>query len=355
MTWNGLTPIPAPTQVPDDLVIRHWARQLWKSGINESYFSKFMGRDSNSIIHIKEELTKSAGDTIIIPLRMPLVGAGVVGDNILEGNEEALSFRDFAVPLAYVRHATRLKGEFEEKKTQIDLRRESRNAISDWLARYIDLAIFSMYTGTPFPLLNAPTDVFPFDIELPSTDRVMFAGSATSEGTITAADKFDTTMISKAKRKAIENEVTAIRPVRVDGQETYVIVIDHWQARDLRSDPRWIEAQQAANIRGEKNPIFSGAIGKWDGVVVHECGRVPRTATGAGGIMVGHAILLGAQSMVFAEGRAPKVVIKKFDFDNQWAVSIGRMFGLKRSMFKYDGVNYTDYGCINIMTASVED
>ena len=355
MPWSSMTPLPAPTEVPVELIIKHWARQLWKSGVDESYWRKFMGYDSSSIIHIKEELHKGSGDTIIIPLRMPLVGAGVIEDNILEGNEEALSFRDFSVPLSYVRHATKIKGEFEEQKTQINLRTESSIAMKDWLARYIDLAIFAMYTGTPFPLIRTATDLFPFTIEPPTSDRVMFAGSATSEAKITAADTFNTALISMAKRKAIEDEVRAIRPVRVDGKDTYVMVIDHWQARDLRADPKWLEAQQHANVRGNNNPIFSGAIGTWDGVVVHENGRVPRTNTGAGGTTVGHALLLGAQSMVFAEGRAPKVVVKKFDFDNQYAVSIGRMFGLKRSMFRYDNVNWTDYGCLNIMTASMPD
>lgn len=355
MAYGDYLPVAAPTLVPDDLVIKHWAKEIWDAGLNESYFKRFMGHDSNSIIHIKEDLHKSAGDTIIIPLRMPLFGAGVVGDNQLEGNEEGLTFRDFKVGIQQIRHAVRLKGEYEEQKTQINLRKEGRNAIVDWLGRYHDFSYFSILTGTPFPLIHAATDVFPFDIEPPSANRTMFAGSATSEGTITAADTFDTTIISKAKRKAIEDEVTAIRPVRIDGADHYVIVIDHWQARDLRADPRWIEAQQHANIRGRKNPIFDGSIGMWDGVVVHENGRVPRTATGAGGVMVGHALLLGAQALTMAEGKGPKIVTKRFDYDNQWGIAIAKMYGLKRSMFQYDGTNWTDYGCLNIMTASVSD
>ena len=355
MAWNGVTYQPAPTLVPDDLVIKHWAKQVWDSGINESYWGKFIGSDSNAIIHAKEELSKNSGDTIIIPLRMPLVGAGIIDDDMLEGNEEALTFRDFKVELHYVRHATRLKGRYEEQKTQIDLRKESSNAIKDWNSRYFDLSVFSVATGTPFPLLNNPTDTFPFPIEPPSPDRVLYAAGKTSEGALALGDNFDTKIISQAKRKAIENEVRAIRPIRIDGGEHYVMLIDHWQARDLRSDPKWLEAQQSANVRGRKNPIFDGSIGMWDGVVVHECGRVPRTATGAGGTMVGHALLLGAQAITFAKGANPYLVKKKFDYDHQWAISIGRSYGLKRSMFKYDGVNYTDYGLINVMTASTED
>ena len=348
-------PTPAPTLVPDPLVLKYWAKQIWKSGIDESYFKRFMGKSSKSIIHIKEELSKGPGTSINIPLRMPLFGAGVIEDMRLENREEALTLREFDVYLSRIRHGVRLKGEFEEQKTQIDLRKESKAALSEWLGKYIDLSIFSILTGTPFPLLTSPTDVFPFTIEPPTPDRILFAGSATAESTLTAADVFNTELISQAKRAAIKDEVTAIRPVRVDGKDHYIMLIDHWQARDLRRDPAWLEAQQHANIRGNNNPIFSGAIGMWDGVVIHENGRVPRTATGSGGTMVGHALLLGAQAVVFAEGKPPRMRVKLFDYDNEFGVSIDRFFGLKRAMFKYDGTNYTDFGCLNVMTSSVED
>ena len=352
---SNYNPVPAPTNVPDELIQKWWAKELWDAGVNESFWKPFMGHSSKSIIHIREELKKNAGDSITIPLRMPLFGAGVVGDKTLEGKEEGLTFREFKVGIEMIRHAVRLKGEYSEKLSYFNLRQEARNAIVDWLSRYIDLAIFAILTGTPFPLIKAATDEFPFTIEPPSADRVLFAGTATSENTITPADTFDTNMISRAKRKAIADEITAIRPIKVEGKETYLIVIDHWQSRDLRRDPRWIEAQQHANTRGSSNPIFAGSIGMWDGVVVYENGRVPRTDTGAGDTTVGHALLLGAQALTFAEGRAPKIVVERFDYKNQWGISIGRIFGLKRSMFKYDNTNFTDYGCLNIMTASVED
>ena len=366
MAYGDYTPLAPPTGIPDELVLTHWARQMYKAGIDESYFKRFMGHDSDAIVHVKEELNKGSGDSIIIPLAMPLVGAGVVDDDKLEGNEEAQGFRDFRVEIHQIRHATILKGEYEEKKTQINLRREAQTAIKNWLARYIDLAIFSVLTGTKFPLLKKTTDRFPFPVEPPTADRVMFAGGKTTENAITAADVFTADLISQAKRKAIEDEVTAIRPVRVDGRETYVMLIDHWQARDLKADPKFYEAQQFANVRGNKNPIFTGALGVYDGVVIHENGRVPRTTSGAGstlgsdgyytgGVPVGHAVLLGAQAVTFAEGRAPKTVVKYFDYDNEWSVAIGRMLGLKRSMFKYDDVNWTDFGCLNIMTSSTKD
>lgn len=362
--YTGVNSPKTSGTIPESLVLKSWAKKTWESGIKESYFSKFMGRDAKSIIHVKEELSKGKGTSINIPLLMPLVGAGVIEDDMLEGNEESLVYRDFDVPLSRIRHAVRLAGRFEEQKIQQNMRSDARSALSEWLAGYIDRSIFAILTGTEPPFIKevspgVKSGTFPFKLELPSEDRVIYAGSATSASAITAADKFDTSIIGKAKRKARADETTAIRPIRVDGRETYVMVIDQWQARDLKSDQRWIEAQESANIRGEKNPIFSGAIGIWDGVVIHECNRVPRVKEGSGTgnsqTMVGHALFLGAQACVFAEGEAPRWVEKSFDFENQYGVSIGRMFGLKKSRFKFDGINWTDFGVINVLTSSVED
>ena len=135
----------------------------------------------------------------------------------------------------------------------------------------------------------------------------------------------------------------------------YVMVIDPYQARDLRQDPRWLEAQQHANIRGEKNPIFSGAMGVYEGVVIHEHLRVPRTDTGSGGAKVGHALFLGAQACIFAEGAPPRWEEDTFDYGNEYGVSIDRMFGLKKAQFAYDGITPTDFGVINVMTSSAGD
>ena len=116
---------------------------------------------------------------------------------------------------------------------------------------------------------------------------------------------FDTSLIGKAKRIALADENTMVKPVNINGNETYIMIIDQWQARDLIADEKWIAAQQYANVRGEKNPIFSGALGVYDGVVLHQHNRIVRTRTGSGGTKVGHALFLGAQAAVFALGEEP--------------------------------------------------
>ena len=342
------------TVIIPELILKAWAKSTWDFGRKDSYFNKFMGSGRENIIQVMEDLSRGKGTSIEVSLLMPLNGAGVLEDKILEGKEEQMNYRSCNVYLSRIRNAVRLEGRFEEQKTQERMRSDMRKVLSRWLARYFDLSIFAILTGTNPPFYKDGVDL-PYTIEPPTPDMVLFAGSATSEAGITAADVFDTTLIGKARRMAQEDELTAVQPIHIDGRETYVMVIDPYQARDLRRDPRWLEAQQHANVRGEKNPIFSGAMGVYEGVVIHECLRVPRTDTGSGGAKVGHALFLGAQACILAEGEAPRWTEKNFDYENQYGVAISRMFGLKKAQFKYDGENYTDFGVINVLTSSEGD
>ncbi len=232
------------TSLAPELIMQAWARDTWDNGKKKSFFDKFTGTDPTSIIQLREELLKGDGDAINIPLLMPLTGTGIEGDNVLEGK-------------------------------------------SEWLATKIDNMIFSALTDSP------------------TSDRIVYGGTATSIGSIGAADTFDTKIIGRAKRLALANENTQIKPVKVDGRDTFVMVIDQWMARDLKADESFQAAQQYANIRGQDNPIFTGALGWYDGVVIHVSNRIPRDTTGSGGTTVGHGLFLGAQAAVFAVGNQP--------------------------------------------------
>lgn len=323
--------------IAPELVQQAWAKDTWKAGVEQTFFDKFTGTGADSIVQVRTELQKGDGDTINIPLLMKLKGEGVTGDNQLEGNEEALIYRNFKVTIDQLRHAVRLRGKMDEKKTQINMRKDAKMALSYWLANTIDGKIFKALS----------TD--------PTKDRVCFAGAETLEGAITADDKFTADIIGKAKRIAMADKDTMIRPVKVNGHDTYVLVIDQYQARDLMNDEKWLNAQQYANVRGEKNPIFSGALGMYDGVVVHQSNDIIREAKGASSTMTSHALFLGAQAVVLAVGDNPTWNEDDFDYHNQVGFEFGRIFGIAKTQFKFNGVDLTDFGCVNVITSSVAD
>lgn len=321
----------AETTVPTNLIQKAWAKQLWTEALKETYFNKFTGEGENSIIQTKSELKKDAGDKITVPLLMNLVGAGITGDNTLEGNEEALQFYDCAVEIDQIRHAVKLKGRFEEQKTQINLRTSAKNALKKWFSEKMEKMVVAALLTTP------------------DTDHVIYAGSATSVATVTANDKFSADLISAAARKA-KTAVPKIRRPVVDGKEYYVMLVDPYQARDLKADTKWIEAQKFAQNRGDNNPIFTGMLGIYDGVVIHEYEYLPREAKGASSAKVGYALLLGCQAGIRAVGKEAFWEEDTFDYHNQYGVATGAILGFKKSKF-----NNKDFATIQVITSSVDD
>lgn len=80
--------------------------------------------------------------------------------------------------MSRVRNAVRLAGLFEEQKTQEHMRQDIRKVLSRWLARYFDLSIFAVLTGTQPPFaLNG--EELPYTIEPPTADRMAQAGELT--------------------------------------------------------------------------------------------------------------------------------------------------------------------------------
>lgn len=319
------------TTIPAGLVQKAWAKQLWKEAEKESFFAKFTGESSDSIINVKSDLKKDKGDQITVPLVMDLTGAGVTGDNMLEGNEEQLQFFDCPVTINQIRNAVRLEGAMEEQKTALNLRSAAKEALKRWFAHKME----EMCTAA---LLTAP-----------DTDHVIYAGSATSEGTVTANDKFSADLISQAARKA-KTATPKIRRPMVDGKEYYVMLVDPYQARDLKADTKWVEAQKFAAARGENNPLFTGALGVYDGVIVHEYEYLPREAKGASSAIIGKALLLGCQAGIKAIGKEATWKEKAFDYDNKVGFATGAILGYKKAVF-----DNKDFATIQVITSSAND
>ena len=66
--------------VNDPLAVKLWSKRLSVEVLKNTWASKFMGETSSSIIQIKDETSKGAGDKITYGLRMQLSGLGVIGD-----------------------------------------------------------------------------------------------------------------------------------------------------------------------------------------------------------------------------------------------------------------------------------
>ena len=315
--------------IPANLVPKVWAKKVWHEGVKDSYFDKFTATDGSNVVHKNKDLENVKGDSVVFGLMMNLTGSGVEGNRQkLAGAEDTLNIYDFTVNTKLVRNAVS-RYEAEDQRTQYDMLKEIKIALKQWLSDWLDDRLISKLSYNP------------------SNGEVLYASAAGTQSSITANDKLTTTIISRAKRKAMMH-APKVQPIKVDGMDKYIMLVHPWAARDLKDDPKWLAAQQNANIRGSKNPIFTGALGEYDGVILYEYERVQTGNIGASSANVCQNLLLGKQAACFAVSRPAKHIEQTDDYGNIAGNGIAFYGAVEKTNF-----NGKDYGVINVMTGGV--
>lgn len=340
------------------LAVKLYSKRLIREALKETSVYKFIGKESSSLIQLNPEL-KEVGDQLTYGLRMLLSGDGIQGDNTLEGNEEALVTYSDSILINQLRHAVRSKGKMSEQRVPYSVREEAMQGLKDWFADRIDNSFFnqicgygtqsdSRYTGNN--TVNEPE----------STHWLLATGVAGTnvELSLSGSSVFSLNLIDKAvtKMKALSPQM---RPLRIGGEEKYVIFLHPDQVYQLRSVltssttmPYWYDLQKAAIQGGQitKNPLYTGSLGEYNGVIMHENTRVTQ---GLAATSVRRAVICGAQAAILCTGRQTKGNLDStwseelFDYKNQLGVAGGLIFGLKKSRF-----NSKDFGTFVISSYS---
>ena len=137
------------TQSIDQLRPQIWANDLFADVMRGMYFTEngMMGKDSNNIFQIKDDLEKKKGDTITIGLTARLSGSGVSGDAELEGNEEAINAYSEDIAIDQKRFAVRLTGSLDEQKNAYDMRQDAKEKLTIRLQEFIEQQFFLKLAG----------------------------------------------------------------------------------------------------------------------------------------------------------------------------------------------------------------
>lgn len=318
----------ANTTIPANLIPKVWSAKVWKEGVKESYFNKFTATDGSKPVHFSKELKTNKGDKVTFGLQMNLTGNGVTGNATLKGAEEALTLYDFGVTIDQVRNAVTMY-DFDTQKAPYEMWPLIKNALVQWFSDWQDNTLITKLTASP------------------TATEVVYASTATAENTITSAMKLDCATISKAKRTAIMH-APKVKPVKVDGEDLFIMLVGTYAARDLKDDTKWQAAQQYAANRGKDNPIFTGALGTYDGVVLYEYERISNTATGATSANVVHNLLLGQQAACYAVARDMYPISQEDDYGNVLGQGVAFWGGIAKSIY-----NAKDYGSIQVMTGGL--
>lgn len=306
--------------------------QLWDSLLlaqaeNRTFWKKFEGPEgSSSAIIRKDDLTKTAGDTIKMDMVLALTSSFITGDTTaLVGNEEALKFRQNSVTVTALADAVRWS-ELVEATINYDMRSTALNQMQKHLAEKLDNDIWSELTGggTTIPAVNE-----------------WYAGVATSVNTlVNTAGNGAMTLSDVSDARAYAQATLKIEPMMTDGgEEYYGLVLDPYAALALKKDSNYQTAFRDAQVRGDNNPLFTGSLGFWDGVILYSNNNVPSGTTAFASpatvnIRYAKNVLFGAQACARGFAQYPDWREELFDYGRQAGIATTLIKGDK--VFLYD-------------------
>ena len=360
----------ADTTVATGLTVQQWDDKFFMEYLGWNKYAKYMGTDENSIIQVKEELTKDKGDSVTFALVNRLTGNGVTGSSTLEGNEEAMDSRSHKLTVDQIRNAVRVSV-LNEQFSAISLRDAARPVLLDWMMEQtrddITTALNSINGVAYGSASETQKDTYIGD----NNDRVLFGSAVgnyvTNDHSMSLAtidntnDQLTSGVISLAKRRA-KLASPQIRPIRVreaGDEEWYVLLCNSLCFRDLRQDATILAADREARARGVTNPLFTGGDLLYDGMIIREIEQIPVDAgAGAAAIDVAPNFLCGAQAVGIGYAMRSNTVTENFDYEDKMGVAVREIRGIDKLQFgsgATDTDDLKDNGVFTIWAAAVAD
>ena len=356
----------------DSAAVVIYSRRVFLQAIHTPVLAKLMApglnaRDQTSIVQLFDEPLKGPGDTVKFDFLPNLTGPGVIGDAPIAGQETAMTWQTTSFIINQQRNATLIVGKMSQQRVPWSMRDAAYAQLANWVKTIIDAGLLNQaacntnQTNTAYTGLNSVPTI--------DSDHQIFAGTATTDGTLTSSMIMDLELITEAVTKAQSTLIFPIKPPVIKGVEVAGMLFMHLtQVRDLKNNFQAGEwgnifgmAMQGGQVTG--NPIFTGAIGVYENVVLHADANVPwgsstqnrvMTATGQlvaaptvlGTPSVARAVFMGAQGLAIAFGSADNMEGKPLrvrwyeeilDAGNQLRVTGGLIWGCAQPQVSVGG------------------
>jgi N4-gp56 family major capsid protein len=350
----------------DAMAVKLWSKKVSVESEKALSIAPLIGTSENSIIQLKEETKKGAGDRIRFTLFTQLEGDGSTEGDTMEGNEESLSNWYDEMFINELNHSVRFKAEdtIDMQRVPFEVRDKAYNSLAHWYADRKSLLFFRHVCGYTANSLvfegrtkNISSSLYTGhnSVLAPSANRVLRAAAVATDEALVLANVFTLDLIDKAvERATLANP--RIRPVNVDGEKKYVMYLHPTQVTSLRTNTstgQWLDITKAVYMGSKKdNPFYDGSLGEYNNVILRSHEHVMpgvNSGTGAPITTVRRAVLLGAQAAVMAVGQKTKenagysIVEKTFDYDREIGVAGKTILGMKKTRFDN---NNEDYGCL---------
>lgn len=357
----------ADSRAATGLTVQQWDDEFFVEYIQENQFSIMYGEGENSIIQIKEDLSKKKGDSVTYALMNRLTNAATTGSAVLEGNEEDMTSRSHRVYVDKRRHAVRT-AEMEEQSSAVSIRQASKPALKTWADENTrDKIIAAMHSKNGVAYAAATEeqkDAWLVD----NADRVLFGAARANNAAndhSAALSQIDSTtdILTRSSIDLMRRLATTanpkIRPYKDsgNGKRYYVAYAHPYAFRDLRANMEGILDDTTA--AGQAIRLFEGGDLLWGSVIIKELDDMP-VISGVGGsnIDVAPVFLLGAQAIGYAVARRWKSISKEFDYGDKYGCAIDAIDGFEKLRFGTgagDTDDTRDHGVVTGYFAAVAD
>lgn len=313
-----------------------YEEQLFRSSVKKTFWlgTSLAGNGGmDSVVYQNRKLDGASGDRVSIDL-VPRFDFAPIGEaGTVENNEGTLSHHTFNLTLEEKNVAARYKGKLSAMRPAWDLPSITRERVQERGAEVVDEQMFDALQAT-------------------ATNKVFYAGVATSAATLTATDLITPKKMTQVKTWAGTGGARSqdpIRPVSVgSGRGVYVIGLHDDVFQDLWNDATIQQAYREAQVRGGENPLFKDADLIWNNMVFMKHENFSIFTDGGAGSDVAYSIVyvMGAGAMAWAWGQRPEIVTEVFDYKRQTGVNFNYIAAAGRPSF-----NSKDYGVTSLVVA----
>lgn len=350
-----------------------WKKDATRVFRENLFFKKMMGTDENNVVQYINELRKTdTGTKAQIGLIPDLRGNGVVGDNELDGREESMDAFWIDINIDQHRNAVKSKGKKADQQSVFKMRSEARDRLMRWKANIIDELLILTASGISYayntdgsvrnarggdPLTSLD---FAADVVVPSSNRHFnYTGTALAAGDTTTITSSFLPKYGMIVDLMAEARTRGIKPIKIGGQDHYIYLCHPKHFAQLKKDADFRDAIINAGVRGDKNPVYTGATVTMDGLIIHTNNKVYNTLGaasgskwGAGGAVDGtRSLIMGAQALAFADISAGMEWEEEpSDYKNRYGIAITNFYGMLKPQFQsaFDSDTVQDFGVMAV-------
>ena len=316
-----------------------YAKDIIHEAIKEAYVSKYMGPGINNVFQERSEIHKQKGDKMMFDLLIEFSASPRTGHDERTGNEEKMTMYTDDVLLDSTWHGFVKYGRLDDEYSVKNMLSEAKQMNKQYFQNLLNEYCTKWLCG------NTSLG-WPESVAAHATSRIKFGGNATistwTAGTsdIATGDYMGAREVSYIKYHTIQAD-PKFKPLNVEGGNYWVLFAHPRQIFSLKQDSTFQNAQRDAFPRASTNPLFTGAVGMWDGVIISSNEHI---LTGNSNTEA-RAVLAGQQAAMVAMGPAPLATEEHTNHMDRHAVGIEWVWGIKRSVF-----NSVDFGSMALDT-----